>query len=225
MPACGWEVIGCSECTAYTGLDDEVQAEVAAWAIDRLWEWTNRRFGPCEVTLTSTSPQCCDLMAQFRCRPNEILLPGPIADVLMVTINDEDIDPSSFQVEDYAYLVRIDGGTFGGSWMVTYAKGEPIPPGGSLIAGTLACEYAKAICGDDTCRLPKRVSSIAREGITMAMLDNFTNLKEGFTGIWEIDDWVMTHQTNLRIGPWKMGAVSSPDIAPRREVTWSYAGS
>lgn len=225
MPACGWEPIGCDDCAAYTGLDPEVQAEVDAWAVNRLWEWTNQRFGPCDVTFQSNSPACCDLMRLVRCRTNEIVLPGPIAEPVLITIDGDEVDISEFQVEDYAYLVRLDGTGFGREWEITYLKGEPVPSGGGLVAGILACEYAKSLCGDETCQLPKRVSSITRQGITMAMLDNFTNLKEGFTGIWIIDDWVMTHQTNLRLGPWRMGGVFSPDLPVQRQVTWQYAGS
>lgn len=225
MPACGWDVIGCGECAPYSSLDEAAKAEVDAWAVNRLWEWTNQRFGPCDVTYTHESPGCCDLMQQFPCKRNEILLPGPIAEPVMIVIDGESVDTSSFRVEDWAYLVRIDGGDWGREWTVTYAKGEPVPPGAGLVAGVLACEYAKSVCNDSSCRLPKRVAQITRQQVTVALLDNFTNLKEGFTGIWEIDDFVMTNQTNLRIGPWKMGRVSSPDLVQRREITWEYAGS
>jgi len=59
----------------------------------------------------------------------------------------------------------------------------------------------------------------------MAMLDNFDKLSVGMTGIWEVDDFIATYTTNLRMGPWQMGRVSSPDIQQQRFTTWEYADS
>src|SRR5690606_6391778 len=126
---------------------------------------------------------------------HQVVLPGPISDVLEVTVDGEPLPLEAFRVDDWNILVRQDGGHLPtcqdlgrpleepGTWGVTYLHGEEVPPGGSLVAGILACEYAKAVCGDSPCRLPRRISSIQRQGVVIGMLDNFTNLKEGFTGI------------------------------------------
>lgn len=169
---------------------------------------------------------------------SEVILPGPIAEPVEILVDGVELDiDTSVVVYNYNRLTRIDGGKFPtcqdlskpptevGTWQITYLQGEPVPPGGQLVAGILACEYAKAMCGDDSCRLPKRVSSITRQGITMAMLDDFDRLSLGMTGIWEIDDWVTTYSTNLRMGPWQASTVSSPDLTPRRLLTWSAMGS
>jgi hypothetical protein len=107
-----------------------------------------------------------------------------------------------------------------GTWGVTYLLGEPVPPGGGIVAGILACEYAKSLCGDEGCRLPRRVSSIQRQGMVIGILDNFTNLKEGFTGIFEIDDWIMSQNK-----PRRRAVISSPDVSVPRITTWTYADS
>lgn len=164
---------------------------------------------------------------------SELILPGPIDEPLEILVDGVALDiATSVVVYDYNRLTRIDGGKFPscqnlglppteiGTWQVTYRQGEPVPPGGGLIAGILACEYAKGLCGDDSCRLPRRVSSITRQGITLAMLDNFDQLGVGYTGIWEIDDWIATYSTNLRMGPWQASRVSSPDIVTQRKLTW-----
>jgi hypothetical protein len=169
---------------------------------------------------------------------SELILPGPIAEPIEILVDGVALDiDTSVVVYNYNRLTRIDGGKFPtcqdlskppsevGTWQVTYLQGEPVPHGGQLVAGILACEYAKAMCGDDSCCLPKRVSSITRQGITMAMLDDFDRLSLGMTGIWEIDDWVTTYSTNLRMGPWQASTVSSPDLTPRRLLTWSAMGS
>lgn len=220
MGPCAWDVLGCDDCAPYMNLTPELRAEVDLWATTRLWEWTNRRFGFCEVTFMSESPECCDLLQHFPCSRNEIVLPGPVAEMIAVTVRGEDVDVCGLHVEDWRYLVRDDGGRFGEQWSATYLRGEPVPAGGSIIAGILACEYAKAMCRDSSCRLPKRLSTITREGLTIGMVDNFSGIREGITGIWEIDDWVMTNATGLRTGPWRASAVFTPDVKRPRQITW-----
>ncbi len=253
MAACGWEVSGCELCTAYTGLSPELQIEVEAWAIERLWQWTNQRFGPCEEIVRpcrktcngysiSTLPwggsggiglTCGSCGDACSCREvQQIKLPGPIAEPLEILIDGDIVDLSAFRVDDWNILVREDGGSFPacqdmgkalgepGTWGVSYLLGEPVPPGGGIVAGILACEYAKSLCGADDCRLPRRVSSIQRQGMVIGILDNFTNLKEGFTGIFEIDDWIMS-----QVKPRRRAVISSPDVAVPRITTWTYADS
>lgn len=221
MSPCDWDISACcGDCIPYQDLDNAMKVMVDEWAITRIWEWTNRRFGPCEVTYTSQSEECCWLGDRYRsgCQASELVLPGPIAEPLVVTVAGEDVDVCDLRVDDYAYLVRLDDGNFRGEWSITYLKGEPIPPGGELVAGILACEYAKSICNDSSCRLPKRVTTVVREGLTIGMIDNFSGLKEGFTGIWVIDDWIATN--NAKLGPWKAATVSSPDVTRPRLTTW-----
>lgn len=225
MPACDWDIIECSECAALEGLEASLRLEVEDWAINRLWEWTKMRFGPCEVTYHSTDPECCGatLQTQLRllaCTSAEMVLPGPIAAVISAVIDGEVLGPEDFRVDNYNILVRTDGGVFQGAWEVTYARGEAVPPGGGLVAGILACEYAKYICGDNSCQLPKRVSSITRQGITMAMIDNFQSLDQGYTGIWVIDDWIAEQNK-----PTRPSSVTSPDVPRPRMTTWTYASS
>lgn len=260
MAPCGWEIAGCDDCSALNNLDDEIRTMVEERAITRLWEWTNKRFGPCPVTYRPCKSKCAQSggwlwnfpiaqgrYLEFSCgrcgdscsckHVSEIILPGPIAEPLEILIDGESLDLWRVRVDDWNRLVRIDGGEFPtcqnlgdpttdvGTWSVTIAKGEPVPAGGELVAGILACEYAKSMCGDESCRLPKRVTSVTRQGITIAMLDDFQKLSVGFTGIWEIDDWISTYTTNLRMGPWQMGKVFSPDIQHQRQTTWEYSDS
>jgi hypothetical protein len=253
MAACGWEVIGCELCAAYVGISDELKTEVEAWAVERLWQWTNQRFGPCEEIVRPCRKTCNDFSVSTppwggarwigltcgscgdscSCREvQQVRLPGPIAEPLEVLIDGEEVDLSAFRVDDWNILVREDGGHFpvcqdmdkplgeAGTWGVTYLLGEPVPPGGSLVAGILACEYAKALCGSSDCRLPRRVSSIQRQGLVVGILDNFTNLKEGFTGIFEIDDWIMA-----QVKPRRRAVISSPDVSRPRITTWTFSES
>jgi hypothetical protein len=97
------------------------------------------------------------------------------------------------------------------TWSVTYQQGKPVPVGGQIAAGLLACELAKAACGDKSCGLPQRVQSITRQGVTVAVLDAFDDIDTGHTGIWLIDSWVAS--VTKRPRRWR---VLSPD---RRQPT------
>lgn len=225
MGACGWEVLGCDNCAAFSTLDDAQREEVQDWAVNRLWEWTGSRFGPCAHTVLSPEDGSCCCWAghsldSCSCRYSGLRLPGPIAEPLEVWRAGEEVLLEDLRVVDNNTLELINGERWTRDWEVTYLLGEPVPAGGGMIAGLLAQEYAKAVCNDDTCRLPRRVSSVQRQGVVIGMLDNFTNLEDGFTGIWVIDDWIMT-----QIKPKKRSAVSSPDVLVPRIVTWTYDGS
>src|SRR3546814_17185264 len=68
------------------------------------------------------------------------------------------------------------------TWSVTYVKGYAVPKGGQVAAGMLAVELAKAACNDKTCGLPRRVQSVTRQGVTVAVLDAFDDIDEGQIG-------------------------------------------
>lgn len=149
---------------------------------------------PAGVSCWVCGPSCgCDA-------PTCLRLPGPVGDVTDVTVDGVTLDPSTWRVEG-PYLIRLDGGWPAtqnldlpngsvGTWSVTYQRGEPVPPQGQVAAGVLACELAKAACGDGTCKLPQRVQTITRQGITMTVLDQMEGVDTGKTGIWLIDSFI-----------------------------------
>jgi hypothetical protein len=253
MPACGWEILGCDDCEAYVSLDDEIQAQVEEWAINRLWLWTNQRFGACEVSYRPCRKTCagyslggpaliggrftnlvCGMCGdECSCQfVSEVILPGPIAEPTEILIDGEPLDLEAVRVDNYNRLVRIDGGHFPtcqdigapptdvGTWQVTYLQGEPVPAGGGLIAGILACEYAKYVCNDDSCRLPQKLTVANRQGLTINQIINSQNSAEGFSGIWIIDDWISS-----QINTPARSTVFSPDIPRPRQTTWTFAAS
>jgi hypothetical protein len=157
-----------------------------------------------------------------------LILPGPIHSVEEILIDGEVVDPGTYRVQNRRMLVR-DGAawpicqnmglpsTAPGTWQVTYTRGVEVPPTGQAAAGILACELAKAMCNDSTCRLPQRLQSISRQGVTIAVLDTFEDVKSGRTGIWFIDSWVASLTQ-----PPMPGRVYSVDV-PRpnfRTQTW-----
>lgn len=155
-----------------------------------------------------------------------VVLPGPVDEVSEVRINGAVLAEDAYRVDNYRILVRTDGGEWpacqnlaagpdeDGTWQVTYTQGIPVPQGGRIAAGILACELAKAACGDKSCGLPQRVQTISRQGVTVAMLDAFDDIDTGHTGIWLIDSWVASVMK-----PRRRSQVYSPDIprpSPRR---------
>lgn len=150
-----------------------------------------------------------------------LLLPGPIASVALVTIDGETLPPEAYRVENASLLVRLDGQPWPSCGVeVTYTRGLPVPLGGQVAAGVLTVELAKAFCGDATCGLPRRVQSITRQGVTVAILDSFDDVEKGHTGIWTIDSWI----ASVRVAPAapRGPVVLSPD-APGvrvRRTTW-----
>lgn len=159
-------------------------------------------------------------------------LPGPVDSIEEIYIHGELLDEEDYELRD-GVLYRVDGGYWPAcnnsiddpteegstSWSVKYKRGIPVPEAGKLAATTLACELAKSMCGDNTCRLPRRLQSITRQGVTVAVLDGFENLEEGFTGIWEIDSWI----SSTRYGIGSLPQVFSPDI-PAGYMRGSAAG-
>ena len=150
-----------------------------------------------------------------------LALPSPVAEVLRVEIAGEALDPAAYTVYDDRYLTRIDGGAWPrcqdfeaplgdpGTWRVVLKQGVPVPSGGRIAAAVLSCELAKAAAGSSSCRLPQRLQSITRQGVTMAVLDPFEGLDNGRTGIWLIDSWI----ASVTQAP-RGGSVRSVDIDP-----------
>lgn len=156
--------------------------------------------------------------------PSSLALPGPIAAVEKVTIDGRVLDSSEYRVMYNRVLVRTDGtawpacqdllapATEGGTFEIVYKRGVTVPTGGRVAAGVLACELAKAACGDESCQLPDRVRSITRQGVSMEMEQiDFSDFQVGRTGIWLIDSWV-----GSVTAPRPMAGVASPDLPRRR---------
>ena len=91
---------------------------------------------------------------------------------------------------------------------VQFSYGYSPPQLGALAARTLACEILKGCAGDASCRLPNRVTSVRRQGISVSMLD-LSALEQGHTGVYEVDLFLETYNPgNLR----GRTSVFSPDI-------------
>jgi hypothetical protein len=148
----------------------------------------------------------------------ELSLPGPVNAVTKVVVDGQEVPAAAYAVYDRRWLVRTDGECWPdgqdltkaddqpGAWAVTYERGVPVTAGGKVAAGTYACEAAKAMTGDTTCRLPRRVQSLVRQGVQATFVDPAQLAKDGMTGLPEVDQWLR---------------VVNPHRLPRDSVVWS----
>jgi hypothetical protein len=93
--------------------------------------------------------------------------------------------------------------------VVAYTWGFTPPSGGVRSVVALAVEAAKQRHGDSSCRLPRRVVSVTRQGVTMALIDPMTFLEKGLTGVPEVDLWISSVNPSRRA---RRGSVWSPDM-------------
>lgn len=173
-----------------------------------------------------TGPGCCT------CEPRcQVYLPGPVASVTEVVQDGFLVDPSAWRVDDAKWLVRTDGecwpacqdynvdsglGVFNDNTLqVTYVRGEPVPAALINAAGTLACEFAKA-CQSQPCRLPGRLSTVARQGVQLTFQNIDFLIGSMFTGIPEVDQIIKAYNPYGLPRPMRL---LSPDLPKSRTVT------
>lgn len=180
---------------------------------------------------------CCS------CRPEcQLWLEPPVHSVVNVYFSGSGIiDPSTYRVDDYQWLVR-QGPAVSGSgatdcwpimnnfnfpasgagepfdnsaWQVTYLQGIPFPSILSQAAGELACEYAK-MCLGQACRLPSRVTSLSRQGVTASLVSVEELLDNGLTGITTVDNVIRAFNPYRLVSRMK---IASPDLPRIRRTT------
>jgi hypothetical protein len=131
--------------------------------------------------------------------------------------NGQIIDPSTYYLSDHSTIF----GTPNAKWTssnveVTYTYGSPPPTAGKAAARILATELVKLYEGDDSCALPQRVTSVARQGVTYTILDNQSFIDELRTGIYAVDLFLKTANPDRARA---RSRVFSPDVARARRIT------
>lgn len=164
----------------------------------------------------------------------EIKLPGyPVTGVSSVKVDGVTLDAARYDLVDDRYLMFLPESpdaalqtwprwqdlsvatTEPNSFEIAYGYGMAPPEGGKVAAAALACELLLAADPErrGKCRLPRRVQSVSRQGVSMAVLDNPTDLfDKGLTGIPEVDLWITSEVRGRARRP---SAVMMPD-QPRR---------
>lgn len=70
---------------------------------------------------------------------------------------------------------------------IQYTFGSALPEAAEQAMNLLAVEIQLGIDGDTECRLPERITSVSRQGISYTILDPLSYLDQGRTGIPEVD--------------------------------------
>lgn len=155
------------------------------------------------------------------CDPSLVKLAGvPVRAITEVLIDGAVLADTEYRVFNERYLMRLNDAhwprrqdltlpdTDDGTWSVAYTYGADPPALGVAAAAQVACEMYKE-CAGDTCVLPKGVTRITRQGITIDKL--------AFTS------W------SFRDGKWATGlplvdaflSMSNPAGLQRRPVLWA----
>jgi hypothetical protein len=145
----------------------------------------------------------CACGPSCHCSNTRLPLLGPVASVVEVQIDADVVDPGDYRLDGNT-LVREDGEGWptsqnltepiGGTstFAITYERGETVPTLLNQAAGIYACEVAKSRLGR-ACSLPKRVRTITRQGVTIEFVGTDDYLKDGLTGVAEIDELIMAY--------------------------------
>jgi hypothetical protein len=167
------------------------------------------------------------------CRAESVVkLAGHVREITEVLIDGEIVEPDTYFVRRNRDLVRKDGALWprcqstdvdddaAGAFAVTYTYGKAPPVMGQLAAAALACEIIKSCQNDESCALPRGVTRVTRQGITVER-SYFVRNRDGVwaTGIGEVDYFLNTvNPHGLLRSPTVMSPASRLRYAPRHPV-------
>jgi len=147
----------------------------------------------------------------------QFTLPRPISSIVEIVIGGEPLPTGAYHVENWVHVVRDDGGRWpecnDGDWQVTVRFGVEVPVIGQLAAGEMLCEFVKACTGQKDCRLPQRVQSLSRQGVSMAFIDPSEFLEKGKTGLYLPDLFISAVNPGRLYAP---ARIYSPDVSMLR---------
>lgn len=178
-------------------------------------EWRNCACGS-DIGCCSCEPSC------------QVWLPPPVYAISPTGISQDGavVPVDAWRVDNGQWLVRTDGNCWPmcqnydvdsgiGFFSVTYQQGLPVPAVLARAAGELACEWARS-CTGGVCRLPQRITSIARQGVTVSFADVNQLLDNGLTGLLTVDQVIRT------FNPYRLTSamrIASPDLPVVRTTT------
>ncbi len=129
----------------------------------------------------------------------------PLDSITSVMVDGVALDSANYRIDEYKYLVRIDGqgwptaqdllkaDTETGTWAVTYKYGMAPPPEGVKAVAELACHLTLACAPADLasrCKLPDYVTTVTRQGITFDLMSVEEMLRGKFVGLPFVDRFV-----------------------------------
>lgn len=152
----------------------------------------------------------------------------PVRSITQVKVDGQVVAPSAYRLDGKRWLVRLGAtlhwpvdqrldlpDTAVGTFSVTAAHGADPPDAGVSAASLLAAELSKSRSALPN-SLPRRVTTIVRQGVTMAVADPQGYLREGLSGIWEIDLFLRAANPGRQT---TKPLVWSPELGRRRRVS------
>jgi len=134
---------------------------------------------------------------------SEAELPAPVHRIIQVKIDGTPLATGAYRVDENRFLVRTDGGqwpfcndltrddTQVGTWSVTAEFGQSVPESGAWAVGELACQFINAVGGGD-CRLPRNVTQLIRQGVTIQFPSIIELFTARLTGFYLVDTFIQT---------------------------------
>jgi hypothetical protein len=230
LPLCSWPVDRSCLPAVDAPIDIAKQTYAEELAIHTLWSLSGRQFGVCPVIMRPCQEFTPVLMNGISWRyvgcgcaglcdwraPSVVHLISagfPIQAVTEVKIGAAVLDASQYTLEG-DLLYRAGNAAWpsqnlalplgqDGTWSVTYTRGNPVPAGVGVLVGLLTKEYISA-CSGGRCKLPRRVRSVSRQGVTMDMVDPTDIYATGKTGLPEIDLWLSAVNPHRLTAPSKV---------------------
>ncbi len=188
--------------------DPAMRDTAVALATDVLWALSGRQYGACPVTVrpcpTGRYEACWCSSSCEATGPRVVHLYGPVDSVIAIQVDGVLLDDSEWVVEGNllyrvggVWPVQDRGRPLGesGTWSVEYRRGVRPPEQVGRLVGLLAAEFYAA-CTGGKCRLPRRVQTVSRQGVTMQLADPTDIYESGKTGIPEVDMWLAAVNPN-----------------------------
>lgn len=154
---------------------------------------------------------------------------SPIVSIEEITIGGDVVDPINYRVDDQKWLMKTDccsgWPTCGdcGDFIVSFTFGQNPPQMGKDAALVMSAEIYRAMTpGVSQCKLPARLTSITRQGVSFAVIDPMDFLNNGLTGVYQIDMFINAFNPARQI---RKPLVWSPDMVnTAKRQTWPSGG-
>lgn len=238
----GWEDL--VVCCDPADFQPDVWASAKLIAVEVMWAALGRRYGHAEFAISPPCRPCSTRFAYYRAawpfttfpfprgagwwdltpdrRGFAVNLPSPVIEVTEVKVDGAVLPPEAYMVRNSRTLVRCDGERWPrcpddcdpDAFVVTGERGRAVPHTALAGAGELACQIAKACTPGQECRLPARVQTVARQGVTVTVANPKDYLDDGYIGLPLCD--LAISQFNRSHGRAPSGVFRADELYPTR---------
>lgn len=115
----------------------------------------------------------------------------PIRDIVSITEMGTVLNPNSYEIRNRSFVIKKNKLPWLSDTLneieITYTYGALPPIAGKMAALKLAQELTLSWSDSPDCALPVRLSSVARQGVQITVLDPQEFLDKGRTGLYEVD--------------------------------------